>query len=227
MSNEEFEQDERQSQDDVGGAADGAFGAGDDDTGDSAFIVTEEKQPLSKGTLAMFLILAVCGAGTYFMYVRTGPQSASAATDPKAQAVIKQFITDRDKNLGALQKMLKDTETVVQQFLNYPSVKQIPLSSLSNNPFRMTATPTEQASMPKDDERDKRRREEERVAILKSVNALQLQSVMHSDARKSCMINNSLYLEGQQVESFTIERISPNAVVVRNGSYRFELRMQR
>jgi hypothetical protein len=51
--------------------------------------------------------------------------------------------------------------------------------------------------------------------------------VMHSDARKSCMINNSLYLEGQQVESFTIERISPNAVVVRNGSYRFELRMQR
>ena len=73
----------------------------------------------------------------------------------------------------------------------------------------------------------KRRREEERQAVLKAVGALNLQSVIHSGTRKSCMINNTLYTEGQQVDSFVVERISPDAVVVRNGVYRFELRMQK
>jgi type II secretory pathway component PulC len=41
------------------------------------------------------------------------------------------------------------------------------------------------------------------------------------------MINNTLYSEGQQVESFTIEKITPDSVIVKNGSYRFELKMQR
>ena len=232
MSFDDIEQDDQETSDDSGGGGDGGgdeqFGAGGDDAVDSAFIVPSEKQPLSKGTLAMSLVIALAGAGTYYMYAKTGPQAAAAGVDPKAQQVIRQFMSDRDKNMGAMQKMLKDTETVVKQFMSYPSVKQVPLSALSANPFRMTAAPADQQQVPsKDDEREKKQREEERVAVLKGVNALQLQSVMHSDARRSCMINNALYTEGQQVETFTIEKISPNAVVVRNGSYRFELRMQR
>jgi hypothetical protein len=50
---------------------------------------------------------------------------------------------------------------------------------------------------------------------------------MQSGTKKSCMVNNALYTEGQQVESFTIEKISPDGIIVRNGAYRFELRMQR
>jgi hypothetical protein len=41
------------------------------------------------------------------------------------------------------------------------------------------------------------------------------------------MINNALYTEGQTVEGFLVEKIAPNTVIVRNGQYRFELRMQR
>src|SRR4051794_12979758 len=70
-----------------------------------------DRQPMGKGSVVMFVILAVAGAGTYFMYARTGPQSANAA-DPKAQQVISQYMSDRDKNLGNMRKMLKDTETV-------------------------------------------------------------------------------------------------------------------
>jgi hypothetical protein len=195
-----------------------------DDAGDSAFVVTAEKEPLSKGTLAMFILLVVAGAGTYFMYVRTGAQTAGAATDVKAQQVIKQFMTEREKNPDAMRKMLLETEEKVRWFRSYPGDNQRPLTA---NPFRMTPLDDAGKTPRLDDERAKKQREEERIAVLKAVNALQLQSVMHSDARQSCMINNSLYLEGQQVEGFTIEKISPNAVIVRNGSYRFELRMQR
>jgi len=195
-----------------------------DDAGDSAFVVTAEKEPLSKGTLAMFVLLVVAGAGTYFMYVRTGTQTAGAATDVKAQQVIKQFMTEREKNPDAMRKMLLDTEEKVRWFRGYPGDNQRPLTA---NPFRMTPLEDPSKGARPDDERTKKQREEERIAVLKAVNALQLQSVMHSDAKSSCMINNSLYTEGQQVDGFTIEKISPNAVIVRNGSYRFELRMQR
>lgn len=194
---------------------------------DSAFVVTGEKQPLSKGTVVMFVILAIAGCGTYYMYSRSSTQTAQAAADPKAQAVIKQFMTERDKNAAALKKTLTDTESFVRQFLN-SRVQQVPLSGLHANPFRTApATPDEGGPSRLDEEAQKRKREEERVAILKVVNGLQLQSVMHSDARKSCMINNALYTEGQTVETFLVEKIAPNTVIVRNGQYRFELRMQR
>ncbi len=220
MSSDDIDQDEQEQTEEPGQE----FDPDAADNGDSAFVLAQEKQPLSKSTVAMFVLLAVAGAGTYFMYVRTGPQSAGAAVDPKAQQVIKQFMSEREKNPDAMKKMLLETEEKVRWFRNYPGDNQRPLTA---NPFRMT--PVDDGSKPvaHDNERDKKQREEERIAILKSVNALQLQSVMHSEARKSCMINNSLYLEGQEVESFTIERISPNAVIVRNGAYRFELRMQR
>jgi hypothetical protein len=226
---DELEQNDQEATAGDGGAdGDGGYGdGGGDEAGvDSAFVVAGEKQPLSKGTVAMFVILAIAGAGTYGMYVKSGTQSAAAAADPKATAVIKEFMTQRDKNAQAMKKMLTDTDAVVRQFTNY-RVQQIPLSGLVANPFRTAPANPAEGSSRLDEEAAKKKREEERVAILKAVNGLQLQSVMHSDSRKSCMINNALYTEGQQVDAFLIEKIAPNCVIVRNGQYRFELRMQR
>jgi len=120
--------------------------------------------------------------------------------------------------------MLKETESLVQQFLTYPSVAQVPLSGLRNNPFRQSSTVV---TGPVDDAAIRRRLEQERQMILNAVQGLQLQSIIHSDVRRACLINNALYREGQQVENFTIERIDSHAVVVRSGAYRFELKMQR
>ena len=40
-------------------------------------------------------------------------------------------------------------------------------------------------------------------------------------------INNALYLEGQQVDQFTVEKIEPHRVIVKTGTFRFELKMQK
>lgn len=196
--------------------------------GDGTFVLPERKRPVGKTTVAMFALFAVAGVGTYFMYVRSGAQAAAAA-DPKSQQVIKQFMSERDKNVAQMQKMAKESEGLVQLLVNYPSVTQVPLTDLRTNPFRATAPAPEDGSAltRRDQEREKKRREEERQAVLRAVQGLQLQSVVHSERAKACMINNTLYREGQQVEDFTIEKISPDAVVVRNGAFRFELRMQR
>ena len=225
MSSEDYESEDQETTADASGEVTDESGDGEID---SAFVVGEAKKPVSAGTIVMIVLMSLGGLGVKFMYSRSGPQAASAATDPRAQQVIKQFMSEKERNMGLMQKMVRDTEAVVQQFLNYPSVTQVPLTALHTNPFRLTPAAPTDGSGKLDETAERKRREEERVAVLKAVQALQLQSVMVSGGQRgACMINNTLYTEGQQVEEFTIERIAPNSVIVRQGSYRFELRMQK
>ena len=104
-----------------------------------------------------------------------------------------------------------------------PQVAQVPLGDLKSNPFHMAsvkppvAEDVEAAS--------KKKREDERAIALKAVQALRLQTVVVHGDRKACMINNTMYQEGDTLDNFTIERIQPNSVVVKSGPFRFALRM--
>ncbi|MGH7215013.1 MAG: general secretion pathway protein GspB [Tepidisphaeraceae bacterium] len=196
--------------------------------GDEGFVV-EEKKSVNTGTLVMLGLIVAGVAGTYLMMMRAGPKSASAGSPDAAAAnkTITQFLQDGQENRKMMENMLKSTEKVVEQFTNYPSMAQVPLSDLKTNPFRHAIEAPAGQAPSLSEAAEKKRREEERVAMLKAVQELQLQSVLHGDARRACMINNTLYQEGQAVEGFAIEKISPNAVIVKQGSYRFELRMQK
>jgi hypothetical protein len=61
--------------------------------------------------------------------------------------------------------------------------------------------------------------------MLHDLQKLQLQSIMTSGDHPQCMIDGSLYREGDKIDSFTIESIDGGTVVVRNAGYRFELKI--
>jgi hypothetical protein len=233
MSNEEYEQDDQNQGDGEGGdgAGEESYDSGDVD---SSFVVAENKKPISKSTVVMIVIILCAKAGMYFMYKRSAP-SAAQAGDAKAAQVIKQFMSDKEKNFSLMQKMLTETKSVVDQFMNYPNLKQIPLSELQTNPFAV-AKPNDDGNM-SDARRKQLESEAEKVrdaekhAIAKAANGLRLMSVVTSGSRKACMINNTLYMQGQIVQaddlSFMIEDIAPNRVVVKCGNFKFELSMQK
>src|SRR3982750_3095058 len=109
---------------------------------ETEFVATEEKKSATTQLLYLVLLIAVGGGGMYYMYKRQGPASAQAASTPeaaKAAQTINTFLTSGPGGIKAMQDMIKDTEKVVKQFLEYPSVKQTPLSALSTNPFRFAA----------------------------------------------------------------------------------------
>ena len=161
------------------------------------------------------LTSALGGGALYFNHVRQGPASAGAApvmSTADAKKRISQFLDNGKGNVKVMEQMLHNTEKVVQQFQNYPSVTQVPLGELKTNPFRQTS------AVAKDEANDpdlKKKLEAQRQAALKNVQNLQLQSVMKGEQRSTCMINNTLYREGQTVDEFFIEKINPNSVVVR------------
>jgi hypothetical protein len=144
----------------------------------------------------------------------------------QAHQTISTFLSGGDASVKSMEKLLRNTERVVQQFVKYPSLTQIPLADLRTNPFREHDAVVKVNEGPSSAEMEKQQREQQRQIALKSVQELQLQSIMFSDSRRACMINNSLYREGQQIADFTIDKISPQSVIVKNGPFRFELRMQ-
>lgn len=221
-----FDNDQEQQGD--GASGDEAAVAGGEDLNgmlnaqDSTF-VTEEKKPLSKGTLVMAGILLACGAGTYVMYTRSAPSAAPTAEAAQAQTTINQFLSQDAGDVTKMKDMLKDTQKVVQQFIASPGKKQVPIEDLQTNPFRVATAESKEAV---DDGSSRRQQEEQRAATLKAAQGLSLQFVM-SGKKKSCMINNAVYREGQNVDGFKVESISPDTVIVRKDDARFELRMKK
>ena len=202
--------------------------------GESEFVVSsDEKKPATQQLIYLLLVVAIGGGGMYFMYKRQGPASAAASPPPevqKAEQTINTFLTSGPDGIKMMHTMLKDTEKVVKQFLDYPSLNQIPLSSLHTNPFRFAAAGPDGKTATPSEEALKKKREQEKQAATKACDALKLQSII-SGSRKACMINGSLYQEGQIVEvsgvEFTVEKIEPARVVVKTGVYKFELKNKR
>jgi len=187
-----------------------------------SFVATgETKKPINKTSVILFGIVAIGGIGLYLMHLRTGPQNATAAPTDTANKTINQFLSGGQSNIKLMETMLRSTEKVVEQFNQYPRVKQVPLGSLQTNPFRVTGGNSEDA----DDATNKRKLAEQRQVVLKAFQTLQLQSIMYGEKNRSCLINNTFYREGQTVNGFVIEKITKDNVSVKQDEWRFDLKM--
>jgi hypothetical protein len=192
--------------------------------GEESFVVTDEKKPINRTSLVLFVVVALGGGGLYLMHLRTGPKSAEAAPQTvQANQTITQFLSGGNTNLKTMEQMLRNTQKIVQQFLAYPSVNQVPLGQLKTNPFRQTSAKDGETASEAD---ARKKRDDDKAAARRTAEGFQLQSILHG-TRKACMINNTMCVEGQQIEGFVIEKINPSSVIVRSGTFRFELQMQK
>ena len=207
-----------------------AAGGGDDqdlnaslEQGETTFVTGEQKPKVNTSTLGLLGLLVACAGGTYFMYLRGGPQAANAA-EVATKDEISTFLVDGQKHVSLMKEMLKDTDKVVQRFRASSAKSQIPLAKLVTNPFRMELP--KQATVNDGSAASARRNAEERLAAMEAVKALKLQSVLYG-TRKAALLNNQLVQEGMEVEGFIVEKINQGAVIVRSGAFRFELRMEK
>jgi hypothetical protein len=192
--------------------------------GDSAFVSGAESKPMNRTTLYLIGFILLGGGTLYLMHLRTGPKAADAAPQAaQANQTITQFLSGGDNSIKGVEKLLKNTQQMVQQFLTNPNVHQVPLNHLQTNPFRQTSAKEGESNSEAD---ARRHHEEEKATIQRAAEGLQVQSIL-SGSRKACMINNMMVTENQQIEGFVIEKINPHSVIVKQGEYRFELKMQK
>jgi hypothetical protein len=215
---ENNEEQSEQSQTENDGAADGA------EVSEEAMAFDSDKA--RNNTPLLFVGLLMIGGGIiYFMHLRAGPSVAAASAETTtATETINQFLTDGDKNILAMREMLKNTEKIVQQFAKYPSVPDV---ELETNPFRLGKPKPEKPTEDEEAVRLKKlaaAKEAEKLEVLKAAQGLRVQSIL-AGKTPTCMINSKMYVQGQEVEGFTIERITTAGVLVKQKDYKFELRI--
>jgi hypothetical protein len=168
-------------------------------------------------------LLLVAAVVIWFMYFKNGPDSAQAGLTPNdGGSQIKQFLDSG--NINMMKQTLKETEKIVLQFKSSPGKTQIPLSSLRTNPFRELEPKADSPTASSQKELD--REEELHHQAIAAVADIKLQSIIAGTRYKACMINNTMYREGQAIGVLTIEQIAPGSVIMSSGKYRFEVKMQ-
>jgi hypothetical protein len=194
-------------------------------------IVAETARPRNSTTLFLVVLLLIGGGAVLLMRMKAGPSATAAAPTPQAataKATISQFLSDGGQSLNAMRELLKNTEKVVQQFMKFPSQNQVKVEDLKTNPFTF-GTPKKETPVENTGPTPEQR---EKDQILAAIRKLQIQSILRG-AVSSCMINNKMYTEGQEIDSFTIEKITADGVTIKrhapvaNKVYRFELKMVR
>ena len=149
-----------------------------------------------------------------FLHFRNGP--AAAAADEVAQQTVSTFLSTGKKSMSTLKEMLDKTARTVDQ-MNAPAAEP---AKLAKNPFfkpEPAAAPITAAPAV----------DEARGQALQRASQLKLQSILVSGSRAGCMIDNRYREVGDAVGTFTVERIAAGGVIVRDGAFRFELKVSR
>jgi hypothetical protein len=191
---------------------------------DDPFFAPPPKAPASKYSIMGFGGIVVVLGVFCFLHFR-GPSSATAAATPTIQAnqTIAQFLSAGTNDIHDMETSLQNTQKQVRIFENYPSAKQVPLGNLKTNPFAYRPGDQSAADIA-------RKKAEQQAEIEKAAQDLKLQSIMYSSnphGHSQCMINYSLCNTGGQIGGFTIIKINPNSIVLKQGLLQFELKIQK
>jgi hypothetical protein len=204
-----------------GGGGSGEGGGEENNEADMIFAPEASKPGRNAGMLMIAFVMIGVGV-IYFMRARGGPTRAVSAEVSKADTLIKNFDSNQVKKMKDL---LENTQKVVDEF-NRDRTSGQDDKKLEYNPFTYHS-PNEK---PDENPNDKSARENaKRTAARKAkfaedVNGLRVQYVMVSTFAKTAMINNKLVQEGQEVEGFTIEKLTPNTVIVQRDGMRAEIK---
>src|SRR4051794_32472582 len=181
---------------------------------DPAFVAGGSKPGQNK--MYLFGGLAVVAAAViWFTFFRSGPQSAQAGTSPSdGGSQIKEFLDSG--NINMMKQTLKETEKIVKQFRAYPGKTQVPIDQLHTNPFCELAPKAADAAVAVNN-RDAEKAEELHKQAIAAVSEIKLQSIIHSSKTRACLVNNTLYKEGQQIGILKVEQVTTNSVIVSSG----------
>lgn len=186
----------------------------------------EEKSTTGRNAGMLLAGFALLGAGViYFMRVKTGPDAANA--NPTKQVVeanttISDFLKDGNQNIKKMHDLLLDTKKFVTIFKTHESKPQVKADDLMTNPFQFAkpkADLTEEQKEALRLEEERKQHELEKRRFLETVSSVKLGFIL-TGKKKSCMINQKMYTEGQDIgDGVLVKTISPDGVTLARGEY--------
>lgn len=193
---------------------------------DGEMLTKRRRRGFDRTTAGVVALVALGGAGLYYMHARTAAAVAMvAAADTKAAKVDAMLTGGRD-GLAALSRDVDTTRATIERFTTRDTIVLAAAGLTDRDPFvfqslEPVATSTVVQST------NNVARDAAKAKALAAAQRLQLQSIMYGSARRSCLVDGKLYFEGQTLGEFTLSRISQDAVLLQTGEFRFELRLRK
>jgi len=190
-----------------GGAGTGGEGGGEENNEADMIFAPEASKPGRNAGMLMIAFVMIGVGVIYFMRARGGPATVTASTEvQKADALIKGFDGNQVRKM---EELLKTTEKVVKQW--DVDKNATPDKELASNPFKFVS-PTDHGPSTDPNAKDKEKAKAQ-TQFLEGLDNMKVQYIMVSAFAKTAMINNKLVQEGQEVDGFAIEKITPQEVI--------------
>ena len=212
-------------QDQTEGGAGGGEGGGEENNEADMIFAPEASKPGRNAAMLMFAFVLMGVGVIYIMRARSGPTRAVSAEVARADSSIQGFLKDGNQ-IKNMRELLDNTQKVVDQFSKDRNATQGEDKKLEYNPFQYHSPnekPGETAEEKAIRERN-RTKEARKLQFADDIKTIRVQYIMVSSFAKTAMINNKLVQEGQEVEGFVIEKLSPNTVIVQRDGLRAEIK---
>jgi len=173
--------------------------------------VAASSKNVRRSTILVAVLVAIGLVCLMLMIRKSQPQAASAKQGVSDEVKIEAAIS---RLTGVRSEMANRMDEIITKFYEFSDVFQVKVGELTKNPFEVQGMAMKglkgQAVVSEDPqvqaELIRRQRMQERAGTLR------LLSVMRSDSGNSCMINDQILQQGQNIESFTVRQIGNNFV---------------
>jgi hypothetical protein len=183
-----------------------------------------KRRKLDISTVGLIAILLVVEAGVGAMYLETRrvQKTIEAAAKPAAAGGV---IDKGTSSLVELEKTIVETQRLVAR-VNAQNTVIAASNQTIGDPFEYVPqepdpqVPTEQVARNPGEP-------DPRAVLTAQAEKIVLQSILVGPAKRSCLVNGNLYVEGQTIGPFTLESITPEQIVLRAGEFTFVRTMRR
>jgi len=182
-------------------------------------VATQKKRVRKSTTLlaVLFIIGLLC---LWFMIKKSTPKAASAGSAETEETLIETAI---NRLTGVKSKIFSRMDEIVKKFYEFSDVPQVKVNELAKNPFEVETFLANLREKPGAEGIDAKKLWQQQIRYKSQ--GMQLLSIMQSNGRNCCMIDDKLLYEGDSIDGFKVLQISDSEVELESDGVQIILKL--
>jgi len=198
-----------------------APGDGTDKSQESEYLtVATQKKRTRKSTRLLAILFIIGLLCLWFMIKKSIPKAASAASVETQETLIETAIA---RLTGVKSKIFNRMDEIVKKFYEFSNVPQVKVNELSKNPFEVETFLANLRKKPGAGEINAKKLWQQQIRYKSE--SMQLLSIMQSNGRNCCMIDDKILYEGDSIEGFKVLQIGGSDVKLESDGVQIILKL--
>lgn len=198
-----------------------APGDGTDKSQESEYLtVATQKKRVRKSTTLLAVLFIIGLLCLLFMIKKSTPKAASASSVEMEETLIETAI---NRLTGVKSKIFNRMDEIVKKFYEFSNVPQVEVNELAKNPFEVETFSANLRENPGAEEIDAKKLWQQQIRYKSK--GMQLLSIMQSNQRNCCMIDDKILYEGDSIEGFKVLQIGDSDVKLESDGVQITLKL--